>query len=65
MLSFVKPGQFKANNWDDPEYVRKQFERSMTEMKKIKFIGSDGWNLTKADRWAKVNGDKRLEYRLG
>ncbi len=65
MLSFVKPGQFKANNWDDPEYVRKQFERSVTEMKKIKFIGPDGWNLTKADRWAKVNGDKRLEYRLG
>jgi hypothetical protein len=65
MLSFVKPGQFKANKWDDPEYVRKQFERSVTEMKKIKFIGPDGWNLTKADRWAKVNGDKRLEYRLG
>ena len=65
MLSFVKAGQFKANNWDDPEYVRKQFERSVTEMKKIKFIGPDGWNLTKADRWAKVNGDKRLEYRLG
>lgn len=65
MLSFVKAGQFKANNWDDPEYVRKQFERSMTEMKKIKFIGIDGWNLTKAERWAKVNGDKRLEYRLG
>ena len=65
MLSFVKPGQFKANNWDDPDFVRKQFERSVTEMKKIKFIGPDGWNLTKADRWAKVNGDKRLEYRLG
>ena len=65
MLSFVKPGQFKANNWDDPEFVSKQFERSVTEMKKIKFIGLDGWNLTKADRWAKVNGDNRLEYRLG
>ena len=65
MLSFVKQGQFKANNWDDPEYVRKQFERSVKEMKKIKFIGPDGWNLTKADRWAKVNGDRRLEYRLG
>jgi len=65
MLSFVKAGQFKANNWDDQEYVRKQFERSVTEMKKIKFIGPDGWNLTKAERWAKVNGDKRLEYRLG
>ncbi|MBV5329380.1 MAG: hypothetical protein JZU65_17450 [Chlorobium sp.] len=65
MLSFVKAGQFKANNWDDQEYVRKQFERTVTEMKKIKFIGPDGWNLTKADRWAKVNGDKRLEYRLG
>ena len=65
MLSFVKAGQFKANNWDDQEYVRKQFERSVTEMKKIKFIGPDGWNLSKADRWAKVNGDKRLEYRLG
>ena len=65
MLSFVKAGQFKANNWDDPEYVRKQFERSVTEMKKLQFIGPDGWNLTKADRWAKVNGDKRLEYRLG
>ena len=65
MLSFVKAGQFKANNWDDPEYARKQFERSVTEMKKIKFIGPDGWNLSKADRWAKVNGDKRLEYRLG